>query len=582
MEKKLRFMTFVRRAFQNYSELAKSTFCYFCVATVYLFLLFKLNGSLFEDLNSTYGLSDTDTEGTLWWLWNQSQTSQIDNLSGGQVFDTSQFTFWNLFDYLRIFLVGSLGVENLFLISNASLLICFTLNGIAAFSFARVIFKNNITSAAMGSILVFTSVNLLSLRTSLSNNLLFFGILLIRTFALDFIEKNKRNTYLLVIFCIFTAMSSTYLAANILLIQFVFILVVYSSSSVVEKKSLIVNFLLASSTSLLTTLIIYRDQIFLISRSQKTSEMRPLNALSELIPSSVTIANKFQASSGFLSLTILMVLCIATFLSFGRLKLSKQVLLSLGVMISGLVTQFIGYDFWLLNPIHDLYFTLFPQLRGISNYAKFGQFLIGLGATSLILIHRPKLLAGNIRFALVSLVIAATSAFQSVPADQSFSSRSDVKTIKRDFEYFFGDKQKTLIFDYPDRLSNAEWGFPVGYMQISQIFHNQLLLNGIDYPQHKKGCVSTIKLGPTETINWVDRNQADYIVLRTRLIPKDELEEIKSLLGQRDWKFQYKSYSQPKGPSLFELSKDFEVYKSSSLNLSTRAYICNYDKGDIQ
>ena len=554
---------------------------YSSVVLVYLSLLFSFNKSLFTNLKSTYGLSDTDTEGTLWWLWNQSQSSQISNISGGNIFDTSQFTFWNLFDFVRIFSVGNFGVENLFLISNVSLLISFSLNGIAAFAFSKLLFKGNLIPACLGSIFVFTSINLLSLRTSLSNNFLFFGLLLLRTFLSDFMNKKKRNTYLVIALSVFTALSSTYLAANIILITFVFILVVYSSTTVDIKRRLIINFLLTCLASLITTLIIYRDQIFLIGRSQQASEIRPLNAVGELVSSQVTISNKFQAPSGFLSLTIVVILLLATYLSFGRLKLTHQTLLSLGVLISGLVTQFIGYNFWVLGPIHDLYFNLFPQLRGISNYSKFGQFLIAVGAVSLIYTYRPKLLNAKVNFVFFCAAIAILSAYQSIPADPSFTARTDTRVLKSKYLSYFETQQNSLVFDYPDKLTNDQWGFPLGYIQLGQIFHKQILLNGVDYNQHKAGCISTNRLNPTNIIEWVERNHGNFIILRTRLIPKEELNEVRSILSQRNWQLEYESKVQAEVPTTsFELSKTFEVYKNQmSMPLSSK-YVCNYNVGD--
>ena len=537
----------------------------FLILLFFVFLIFLVNKDLFYNLSGSYGMAQTDNEGTLWWLWQQatSNSSDITSLKSGQVFESDIFSFTNIYDSMRIFIISKIGtIESLFYVFNLSIILSTALNSLACYKLSELFLPNRIIALGVSSVWLFTPHNLLNTRTGLSNNFLFFGLMLLVLFFKNFL-KEKLNYLGIFLLSVLTAVSSTYLLSHVILICIVFSGVLLITDKSIKKTILLKMNSVIIITGALTTLVLYKKSLFLISDPEKTAKIRPNSGLQELVPHQTVIMNSSQTSAGFISIFSILIILIAVTISFSTKSFSLLSKIGLGILMSGFTMQYIGYSIPLLNPLQKIYFEIVPQLRGISLSHRFGLFLMVLG--SVILISEYVLISGywHKKMPTLVLILIFASNTLSIPENESFRQRTEVNSLAETYLILKQAPPNSIVFDFPDVLSSGDWGFPKGHILLSQIFHGKTISNGLDYNDSVKGCLPV----SAERFQFALRSDgglnADFIVLRDRQISSYNLKIIQNLLEDGGWVLIKKSsVDLVSNDSTLKSQHSVQIYKS--------------------
>jgi hypothetical protein len=136
---------------------------------------------------------------------------------------------------------------------------------------------------------------------------------------------------------------------------------------------------------------------------------------------------------------------------------------------------------------------------------------------------------------IILLILIFASNALSIPKSESLRQKTEIDFLA---EHYFILKQappNSIVFDFPDELSSGDWGFPRGYILLSQIFHGKKIFNGLDYDDLVKGCLPISAERFQFALKFDGGLNADFIVLRDRLISSNNLKIIQNLLGDGGW-----------------------------------------------
>lgn len=499
-----------------------------------------------------------DTAGTMAYvraLCLEPSNSRINSLLNYPFgFDNSAYPFWNLLDTLRV------NIASLFGCTTSSLAIIFALtplvamigNCVTGFLFGFSISKSNLGGAIIAVFGIFSPAILLQTRTSLSNNVLFLGLLALTALVLYLraLEAHWLATY----FFFLTAQiwTNVYTGAGFVLISQIVLLSHLAAHSEARQRRLLLSTLAATFLSIVVGLApLLRSQWFLLSGSSLSHYARP--SRTELVGLREVLLSPNLTTFGSL-LSILAIVVVAT---TRRAKLGTMFPFLGAVLILSL-----SLDLPWLGPLQSLYHRLLGPLRGVSYFNQFVPFLLTLNLVQLLpKLQMVKVQSSRCRLYFV-IPVLILDAFTSMPRagfqlDPTFTRAVALQEVAAPFP---GDLAvDSVILQLPDYYySGTErlFGAPGREILIDQMFHGLAVINGRDFITALRNCVGVYSPETLIDLKALAARGGNIVALRLRDLPSYQADRLREQLASENW--------QPMPPQTGDSTIDLELWRAPS------------------
>ena len=448
-------------------------------------------------------------------------------------FDISAYPFWNLLDEVR------LQATSLFDCSTNSLAIIFALtpliamigNCLAGFIFGYSVTKNNLDGLVIALFGVFSPDILLQTRTSLSNNVLLFGLLSLASMATYC--RTLRAHWLVIYASLLTLQiwTNVYVGAGTTFTSFIVIICLLPSSTFLRKLHLLTQIFAATVLSILLGLApLLRSQWFLMSGSALAPFVRPIE----------TERSEFRellTSPGLLTVgSILSVILLV--ISFARRRsFFRGVVPFCGVV----VILILNSDGQIFGPLQALYSRVLGPLRGVAYFMTFVPILFAFMTVQLRSEHpnffrRPYASAKRFLipiFLLDALTSLPRAGFQIEPTFYRSVALEEVAAPYSENLHLEG-----ALLQLPDYYySGTEifYGAPGREILIDQMIHGMALINGRDFLTALRNCEDIYSPDSLINLDILAARGGGTIALRLEDLPVTQTERIRAQLSSAGW-----------------------------------------------
>ena len=469
-------------------------------------------------------------------------------------FDNSAYPFWNLLDTLRV------NFASLFGCTTSSLAIIFALtplvamigNCVTGFLFGFSISKSNLDGAIIAVFGIFSPTILLQTRTSLSNNVLFFGLLALT--ALVLYLRALQAHWLAAYFFFLTVQiwTNIYTGAGFILISQIVLLSHIAVHSEGRQRRLLLSNIAATFLSIVVGLApLLRSQWYLLSGSSLGHYARP--SRTELVGLREVLLSPNLTTFGSL-VSILAIVIVAT---TRRAKLGPMFPFLGTVLILSL-----SLDLPWLGPLQSLYHRLLGPLRGVGYFNQFVPFLLALNLVQLL----PKLQMVKIRpyrwrlyFVMPVLILDTLTSLPRAGSqlDPTFTRAVALRDVAAPFPLDL--PTDSVVLQLPDYFySGTErlFGAPGREILIDQMFHGRPVINGRDFITALRNCVEVYSPEALIDLKALAARGGNIVALRLNDLPGYQASRLREQLVSEKW--------QPMPLQTGESSIDLELWRAPS------------------
>lgn len=517
----------------------------------------------------TYGMADTDNEGTLWWLWSKcnrySSNGVLTRVGWPTGFDTRDFATFNLVDELRARAasLGGCSPESVVWVFAAFPVVALGLNLIGAYFLGWKVFRSRSWALILAITGVATSQILLATRTSLANNLLAPGLLAL-AYGFTYLDKRKPRDAWLAACCLCIQMlCNAYNGAMFLLVLIVLSL---SWTQLSRRRELLVLPITAIIGSLVGLSPLMSSQLFLITSSSRRDLIRPVNLDAELVDPLVLFSRNYHwftsiiggrmptPEAGWLSIFVLLLGLISVGSMFMRHVTHRTRRLAVGSLASAALVVLISCDVPGSRPLHSIYATFGSPFRGVSNYLKVVPLMLALGGLAILkerLERRTRSHLMNSIVVGVLLVLSGLNFWDSIPRSPTFRERTSLDQASEFYRSLSSSGSVGVTAHFPDYTYQPDWGLPLRFIQVAQMYTDNVIANGRDF-QHRQSRFASLPSPVNRTaLVSLRKRGITQIVLHKNLIDPVTLDEsVRFLesLGLRG--VRYESPSAASGPEI--------------------------------
>lgn len=448
-------------------------------------------------------------------------------------FDNSAYPFWNLLDESRVHLASLFGcsTDSLTIIFALTPLIAMIGNCVAAFIFGFSIHRNNLDGAIIAIFGAFSPAILLQTRTSLSNNVLFFGFLSLASLTL-FLNDRKPH-WLVTFFCLLTLQiwTNVYTGAGFILVA----LIVLLSHIISHPKSHSVRIVIPTLVSLIISVLfgllpLLKTQWFLLSGNPLSTFARPtdteLSGLRQVLlsPNLTTLGSLVSISA------------LVTLKALGRIRFRDLLPLFGGLLILSLTI-----DVPWFGPLQWLYDSIFGPLRGVGYFVSFVPFLLAFN-----LVHvRPMPYLEQLRsppfLRRAAILVLIADAVMSIPRTGFQVNSTFIRAVElHEVAAPFPDDLPSngVVFQIPDYYySGTErlFGAPGREILIDQMIHGLPVINGRDFVTAVRNCDEVYSPGRLINFDLLSARGGTIIALRLRDLPSTQATRVQEELTSKGW-----------------------------------------------
>jgi len=488
-------------------------------------------------------MANTDTEGTVWWVWSQCKgyvtSGHAQHIAYPYGFDVSPFATYNLIDHWRILFAKSQGcsVEAILILFSLLPAMSLVSNLIAGYYVGWQFFRTRSCAFLFAVSAIASSEILLATRTPLANNILVPGLL-----ALGLVFRHTRisTPFTLHVAGMLVGLQMLCNAYN----GFVFFVLTggfaigmlwgtkrLTSQAIIESWPIPLGAIVGS-------LPLVVSQLYLITDRNTGEQIRPVGAADQLLNPLVLVSRPYnwlvpllpdgwpKPEAGWIALpTAIGVLATITLLLRGhRLSVPKHwiyVSIALSMFFALIVYRLPNLGF-----ASRAYFSVLFPLRGVGNYAKAIPLLLSFVAISSFQSLFTAIL-GLRRLArstamVILMFIVSLSLLDSVPNSRSFYERNSLLPVQEFYEQIPGSGDTTVSAHYPDFTYDSEWGFPIRFIQLAQVFTGDTLANGRDFEsRYSKDLILPTPLDSKALALLSRRNVSRIYLHRNLMVPKD-------------------------------------------------------------
>ena len=553
-----------------------------------------LRHSLINPMNSI-GMSGGDTEGTMWWIWanckGYNSGSILTNISSPLGFDVSHLPVYNFVDQCRIWITRLFGCSPASTIAVTALLPLFSLitGSLAAYALGFQLFLSKRAGVFVAISACFSSQVLLATRTSLANNVLTPGLVAL-VFVVIYLRKGSRTSFLvLLIATTVQVLCNVYNGALFGFLTLVFVLFL-PSSFVMKFRQRLWSCVAITGAAVLGLGPLLKSQLFLITNSVESDIYRPINQIGETVDPLVLISRNYdwfnslapfswpRPEAGWISLAHLLVIVTFFFLILtGRLAKSKELQISVVCLTTSIFLIVLVFKIPGTALIHNFYFNYFGPLRGVSNFAKGIPLLLGICGVAILRILQES------GFSLIlnlhkssqsnktSIFIAflALLMLDNIPRSQDFSTRTSLQPIIN----FWKQVPRTTTGStahFPDFTYGKEWGFPIRFIQMSQMFMDSHLANGRDFQKRANICNALPTPVNLKSLKTLQNRGVTQIILHRNFMIQNDFNAAYQFLVEMG--YQHESYKSPVSGQGSELTRSLDI---SVFVLPTRVITLN-------
>lgn len=497
---------------------------------------------------SLIGMSNTDTEGTLWWIWSSCK-GYLENGVAKHValphgFDFGQFATYSLIDQIRALLIRPFGCDPRAAIATIALLpvVALLLNIWSGYLLGHMIFQRRLAGFALALAGLASSQILLSTRTSLANILLAPGVV-----AIGFAVLYKTKRWFPNILLCGLLITVQFLCNAYNGFAFFVIVGVLLSSNIGATESLAArmrSLMFLAISGLIGIIPIAHNQFYLYLDRSDGTVIRPVDSQAEVVDPRVLLSRGSgwisdvlpsswpRPESGWIALPLL----VATLWAVPRLLRPKQRnhFVQLGRTALGLSLVFLVFIYRIpgFGWIRSAYFEVLYPLRGVSNYAKVLPLLLCITALSALFagpVDRMHLRARHrLSFALVLIL----NVLDNVPAGNTLYTRTSLKPVS-DFYAQFPPSSGHLVAHFPDYNYAGNWGFPLRFVQLAQVFTDERVANGRPLSDINERCLLLPLPDNNESYEILLNRGISRIVIHRNLVSAAEIERVVVFMRSR-------------------------------------------------
>ncbi len=502
-------------------------------------LIATSGGLLFHILRHPFaiGMANTDTEGTLWWIW-----SRCDGRINGDVatgiaapygFDMSRFATFNIVDEARI-LVSQLtncDTDATLLIVSLFPFVALTLLLIATYALGWVVTSSRSLSLVLALCGGVGSQILLATRTPLANNLLAPGI-----FALLFFLRFKQTSRLMNLLAAYVMvsvqlLSNAYNGMAFLIVLFVFIVTFgvasHSPASVLTELSGL------AVSAIVGLFPLLRTQWFLLNDLTARAIYRPVDVSGEVISPLILVSRSHSwfvnlvpdtlptPEAGWISAPLLIAWLISCRYMFRERLNTERSRLAAASSFSAILISIIVFEIPGTGLVRSAYFGLLSPLRGVNNYAKVLPLLLALSVVAMSKETLEKYSrASRVTRRTVSIGVIAVvflNVIDSIPTSSTFRERNSLASVK-DFYARFEDLNAGNTAHYPVMMYEREWGLPLRFIQLAQMYTGEPVANGRTFDQLQDPCTRLPNPSNAHAYNFLVSRGVSRVVLHRQLM----------------------------------------------------------------
>jgi hypothetical protein len=531
---------------------------------------------------SSFGMPNTDTEGTLWWIWSQCKgylvDSNLTNVSFPQGFDISRLPSFNLVDSTRVILASMNGcsVEAVTLTISVFPLVALLASGFASYGLGYQLFQSRYLALFISFSASFSNQNLLSTRTSLANIFIAPGLMALM-FAVVFLRKKSRSSVLWIFFFLVIQMlCNAYNGALFVFLTLLIVLFFHSEYGVnfAYRFKVVVGVVLAGLIGLIPLI---QSQIYLFTNPTERDVYRPVDQLGETVEPLVLISRNYswfdavfpenfpRPEAGWISVAHLIVIGFSIwYLAKYRNEKSSSYRITAACLGGSFLLTALIYRIPGTSPLKDVYFEYFSPLRGVSNFSKGIPLLLGVcgastfkalfarGVSKHFGINKLKISGATcVLFVALSLLLV-----DNIPRSESFTTRTSLNPIVT-FWNSVHSRPKDVVAHFPDFTYGKEWGLPSRFIQLAQLVMDREVANGRDFENRASRCASLpTPIDDSSLKTLVDRGVTMFVLHRQLMVPVD-LDKATDFLRKKGYK--EREYAAIESKEALEIYKSLDV-----------------------
>lgn len=541
----------------------------------------------------TFGMSNTDNEGTLWWIWTKCQGYSVNGLltrvGWPTGFDTRDFATFNLVDEFRASAarLGRCSPETVTSIFSLFPVVALFLNLATAYLLGWKLFRNRLWALILAITGIATSQILLATRTSLANNLLAPGLLSL-IFALSFFELGKqRHALLSALFLSTQMLCNAYNGAMFFIVLIVFAL---AWKSEIRFRQWIVFpgiLLLGCFVGLLP---LARTQLFLITDTARRDLIRPVNLEAEVVNPQILLSRNYSwfnsllqgklpsPEAGWLSVFVLLLTVLAVVGPFSSKISARTRRLAVGSSAASLLIVLIACDVPGGEPFRLIYSLLGSPFRGVSNFLKIVPLLLTIGGLSILReISQRRSEDRQVQpwLSVVLILLCGLNLWDSVPTSPSFTQRTSLIDAAQFYRSLPDSRKDDVVAHFPDYTYQPEWGLPLRFIQISQMYTDEILANGRDFSRlHTKSSALPYPVNRRALMNLRSRGVTRVILHRNLIDSLNLYESVRFLESLGLEGVRYRAHQSSTEPEILK-ALDVVVFDISGIQQMNSPWILN-------
>lgn len=525
------------------------------------------------------GMANTDTEGTLWWIWSKCEGrikgDVATEIGAPYGFDTSRFATFNIVDESRVLFSRLMDCDQNATLLVVSLLplVALTLNLIAIYALGWTVSSSRSISVAIALCGGVSSQLLLATRTPLANNLLAPGIL-----ALLFYVRSTRTSRLtnIVAVCVMISiqmLSNAYNGMAFVIVLCVFV-VTFSATSDRGLLSALSELLALAVSATAGLFPLLRTQLFLLHDQVTRSIYRPVDIAGEVISPLVLISRSHswftnllpdnfpRPESGWISAPLLIAWLISCRYVFREGLITERSRLAAASSFSAVLITIIAFEVPGTGFIRSVYFDLFSPFRGVNNYAKLVPLLLALSVGVMMndsfkkCFRAPRDGKRATALCLAMTAVITLNVVDSIPTSPTFRERTPLTPVRNFYAQF--ERQDTgIAAHYPAVMYGREWGLPLRFIQLAQMYTGDTLANGRTFDQLQEPCTHLPNPSNAYALGFLESRGVSRIVLHRQLMDPGSFEDSIEFLGREG--FRSASYSSSDTTIKEDLGKALDV-----------------------
>lgn len=514
------------------------------IILIYILVSYFIFNDRILNIFSGYGMSDVDTDGTLWYYWARifSSNNNIFFNNNNQIlsypfgYDFSFIPFSTFIYEIIIVFIKLLGnnIDNIITVSNIFSILTYPITAYSFYLLFNYISNNKFASFFVGLFATFSFHFILMSRGALSLNQVYFVPLFL--FSLFYFLKKKSFVSLLLsslIFAILFGYNAYWAFFSGLFSIIIIVLYSFLYREINKKNVLHILFYYFSLIGITLSL----NFQFIIQNSynlDKTSVVR--NTLRVIIPqnellhirdyflpplNSYIYQGKMITHGDTFLGYILLFFAISGVFFLKRKDYFKNYLIFFVCFLASILfsSRIPG-----LTKINDIYFNYFGIFRAVSRLSMFASFFLSL-MSGYVLVYlydkyfRNKTNISKLIFVASMVIISFLIIIEGINNDGTFKKITKIEGLKQTYEAVKNNPDIKIIAQYPMWLSNGENGNPANYQLMGQIIHNKTLVSGASpFNENQLGFYESVKdIENFETIDILKKYKVDTIIVNKNL-----------------------------------------------------------------